>query len=136
MLTLEHISKTYPDGTQALNDITIELPSGMVGLLGPNGAGKSSLMRTLACLQTINSGRIQFSGLDILKDSDKLRKQLGYLPQQFGVYPHMGCRALLEHIAILKGLESKKTKQQIDDLLTALNLTQHANKRVSHFSGE
>lgn len=135
MLTLEHISKTYPDGTQALNDITIELPSGMVGLLGPNGAGKSSLMRTLACLQTINSGRIQFSGLDILKDPEKLRKQLGYLPQQFGVYPHMGCRALLEHIAILKGLEIKKTKQQIDDLLTALNLTQHANKRVSHFSG-
>ncbi|MCF7517670.1 ABC transporter ATP-binding protein [Pseudoalteromonas sp. L21] len=135
MLTLTNINKKYADGTHALNDITIHLPKGMVGLLGPNGAGKSSLMRTLACLQNVDTGHINFDGLNILESPDELRKQLGYLPQQFGVYPAMSCHALLEHIAILKGLNSEQRKRQINELLSLLNLTGFANKKVSKFSG-
>lgn len=135
MLTLTNINKKYPDGTHALNDVSVHLPAGMVGLLGPNGAGKSSLMRTLACLQSVDSGQINFDGLDVLQHPEQMRKQLGYLPQQFGVYPNMSCFALLEHIAILKGLNKKDRKQQIDELLALLNLSPFANKKVSHFSG-
>lgn len=135
MLTLTNINKKYADGTQALSDISITLPTGMVGLLGPNGAGKSSLMRTLACLQSVDNGQVDFNGLDVLQHPDEMRKQLGYLPQQFGVYPNMSCIALLEHIAILKGLGRKDRKQQISELLALLNLSQFANKKVSHFSG-
>ncbi|MFY8325351.1 ABC transporter ATP-binding protein [Pseudoalteromonas sp. ZZD1] len=135
MLTLTNINKRYADGTHALNDVSIHLPAGMVGLLGPNGAGKSSLMRTLACLQSVDNGQINFDGLDVLQHPEQMRKQLGYLPQQFGVYPNMSCFALLEHIAILKGLNKKDRKQQIDELLALLNLSQFANKKVSHFSG-
>lgn len=135
MLALKNINKRYADGTHALNDVTIRIPKGMVGLLGPNGAGKSSLMRTLACLQNVDKGQINFDGLDVLKYPNDMRKQLGYLPQQFGVYPTMSCRALLEHIAILKGLNAKQRKQQINDLLSLLNLSTFANKNVSHFSG-
>ncbi|MBE0380099.1 ABC transporter ATP-binding protein [Pseudoalteromonas prydzensis] len=135
MLTLTNINKKYADGTQALSDISITLPTGMVGLLGPNGAGKSSLMRTLACLQSVDNGQVNFNGLDVLQHPDEMRKQLGYLPQQFGVYPNMSCIALLEHIAILKGLGRKDRKQQISELLALLNLSQFANKKVSHFSG-
>ncbi|MBB1300140.1 MULTISPECIES: ABC transporter ATP-binding protein [Pseudoalteromonas] len=135
MLTLTNINKKYADGTQALSDISITLPTGMVGLLGPNGAGKSSLMRTLACLQSVDTGQVNFDGLDVLQHPDEMRKQLGYLPQQFGVYPNMSCIALLEHIAILKGLDRKDRQQQISELLALLNLSQFANKKVSHFSG-
>jgi len=135
MLTLTNINKKYADGTHALNDVNIRLPAGMVGLLGPNGAGKSSLMRTLACLQSVDNGHVDFDGLDVLQHPEQMRKQLGYLPQQFGVYPNMSCIALLEHIAILKGLNKKDRKQQISELLALLNLSPFANKNVSHFSG-
>lgn len=135
MLTLTNINKKYADGTHALNDVNIRLPAGMVGLLGPNGAGKSSLMRTLACLQSVDNGHVGFDGIDVLQHPEQMRKQLGYLPQQFGVYPNMSCIALLEHIAILKGLNKKDRKQQISELLALLNLSSFANKNVSHFSG-
>ena len=136
MLSISQLSLTYPDGTQALRDIDLQLPAGMVGLLGPNGAGKSTLMRALACLQRPDSGSIWFNDIDILKNPMGLRQQLGYLPQYFGVYPHMSCRALLTHMAILKGLHSKTSqKQQIESLLELTNLTAVANKAVSTFSG-
>ncbi|HCB09943.1 hypothetical protein C6Y40_01755 [Alteromonas alba] len=135
MLTMTDVSKTYSDGTKALNDISLTLPAGMVGLLGPNGAGKSSLMRTLACLQAPDSGQISFNNTDIQQSPQRLREQLGYLPQSFGVYPHMSCVALLEHIAALKKIPRKQAKQQIEELLTLTNLTAFAGKRVSTFSG-
>ena len=135
MLTMTNINKTYPDGTCALNDVSLTLPTGMVGLLGPNGAGKSSLMRTLACLQAPDSGSIIFDGRDILAHPNELRAQLGYLPQYFGVYPNMSCRALLVHIAILKGLHKADYQTQIERLLALTNLTQVANKKVVNFSG-
>lgn len=135
MLKLTQINKTYADGTRALNDITLNIPSGMVGLLGPNGAGKSSLMRTLACLQQPDTGSIVFDGLDILTDPHALRLQLGYLPQSFGVYPNMSCRALLQHIAVLKGVDQGSSKAQIETLLELVNLSAVANKKVVNFSG-
>ncbi|KXI28292.1 ABC transporter ATP-binding protein [Paraglaciecola hydrolytica] len=136
MLSIRQLSLTYADGTQALRDINLQLPHGMVGLLGPNGAGKSTLMRTLACLQTADKGDIQFNDIDVIKQPMALRQKLGYLPQYFGVYPHMSCRVLLQHMAILKGLNDKTSqKHQIDSLLELTNLTAVANKAVSTFSG-
>lgn len=136
MLTLAHINKTYPDGTQALNDVSLQLGVGMTGLLGPNGAGKSSLMRTIATLQTPDSGSVEFNGRNILQSPAFLRSQLGYLPQHFGVYPHISCRALLEHLAVLKGLTNKHTRrQQIEQVLALTNLTEHAHRQPNHFSG-
>lgn len=136
MLSIRQLSLTYADGTQALRDINLQLPSGMVGLLGPNGAGKSTLMRTLACLQTPDQGDIQFTDIDVLKHPMALRQQLGYLPQYFGVYPHMSCTALLQHMAVLKGIKDKtQQKQQIASLLELTNLTSVANKSVATFSG-
>lgn len=135
MLNIRHINKTYPDGTQALKDVCLDLPAGMIGLLGPNGAGKSSLMRTLACLQTADSGQMVFDGIDLTQQPDELRKVLGYLPQDFGVYPHISCVALLEHIAILKGLDKSARDQQIPQLLALTNLSDVANKKVATFSG-
>lgn len=136
MLTIRQLSLTYADGTQALRDINLQLPSGMVGLLGPNGAGKSTLMRTLACLQPPNSGTIQLGDIDVLNNPMALRQRLGYLPQYFGVYPHMSCYALLQHIAVLKGINQKKQqKQQIETLLDITNLSAVAHKNVATFSG-
>ena len=136
MLSIQQLSLTYPDGTKALRNINLELPKGMVGLLGPNGAGKSSLMRILACLQSPDKGEIQFSKLDVLKEPMLLRQQLGYLPQYFGVYPNMSCYALLQHMAILKGINgSAEQKQQINALLELTNLSEVANKNVAAFSG-
>ena len=136
MLSISRLSLTYPDGTQALRDINLQLPSGMVGLLGPNGAGKSTLMRTLACLQAPDQGDIQFAAIDVLKHPMALRRQLGYLPQEFGVYPHMSCYALLQHMAILKGIHQKAEQQhQIEALLSLTNLSAVAHKKVSSFSG-
>jgi len=135
MLTINNINKTYSDGTHALKDVSLNLPSGMIGLLGPNGAGKSSLMRTLACLQMPDDGQVVFDGIDLQKSPDELRKILGYLPQYFGVYPHMSCQALLEHMAILKGVDPKKSALQIVSLLELTNLTNVANKKVATFSG-
>ena len=135
MLTIQNINKKYADGTLALKDVSLHLPTGMIGLLGPNGAGKSSLMRTLACLQTPDDGQLEFDGIDLLKQPDELRKVLGYLPQYFGVYPHMSCQALLEHMAILKGVDKKLSAEQIPQLLELTNLTDVAHKKVATFSG-
>ena len=135
MLTLSNVNKTYRDGTQALNNITINFPTGMVGLLGPNGAGKSTLMRTIAGLQSADNGTITFNDIDVLNNPDELRKTLGYLPQEFGVYPNMSCIALLEHMAILKGLTPTQRQQQIPELLELTNLAKSAKKSVANFSG-
>lgn len=136
MLTISNLSVTYGDRTRALQDINLQLPAGMVGLLGPNGAGKSTLMRVLATLQQPDTGQIVFSGLDTLENPHSLRQQLGYLPQHFGVYPHMSCLALLQHIAALKGIhDTAEQKLQIDALLELTNLTAVAKKHVSSFSG-
>ncbi|NRQ41671.1 ABC transporter ATP-binding protein [Rheinheimera sp. YQF-2] len=136
MLTINQLSVTYADGTRALQEINLQLPAGMVGLLGPNGAGKSTLMRTLATLQKPDSGQIQFADLDVLQQPDSLRQQLGYLPQYFGVYPHMSCIALLQHMAVLKGIHNKaEQQQQIDTLLQLTNLSAVAKKQVASFSG-
>lgn len=136
MLSIKQLSVTYPDGTKALQDINLQLPAGMVGLLGPNGAGKSTLMRTLATLQHADSGQIEFDGIDITAQPHSLRQQLGYLPQHFGVYPHMSCMALLQHMAVLKGIHSKaEQQQQIASLLQLTNLSAVAKKPVASFSG-
>ncbi len=135
MLQLQNICKTYPDGTKALQNVSLSLSTGMVGLLGPNGAGKSTLMRTIATLQLADSGTIQFQHEDIANNPELMRENLGYLPQYFGVYPHMSCQALLQHIATLKGISGDKQQQQIPELLGLTNLTPHRNKKVSTFSG-
>ncbi|WP_306518571.1 ATP-binding cassette domain-containing protein [Rheinheimera sp.] len=136
MLHIQQLNKTYPDGTMALRGLNLNASHGIFGLLGPNGAGKSSLLRTIATLQQPDSGQIHFNGLDILKEPQQLRCQLGYLPQEFGVYPHLSCFALLEHIAVLKGLTDKTSRQQqITELLTLTNLTKVAHKAAAHFSG-
>ncbi|MDP4985681.1 ABC transporter ATP-binding protein [Pseudoalteromonas tunicata] len=135
MLSVKNINKKYADGTHALKDVSLNLPIGMVGLLGPNGAGKSSLMRTLACLQTPDDGQIIFDGIDLRQNPNELRKILGYLPQYFGVYPHMSCQALLEHMAILKGIDKTTRAHQIVSLLALTNLTDVAHKKVATFSG-
>jgi len=135
MLTIKNINKKYADGTHALKNVSLQLPTGMIGLLGPNGAGKSSLMRTLACLQSPDDGQIVFDGIDLQQNPDELRKVLGYLPQYFGVYPHMTCQALLEHMAILKGVKKTVRSEQITKLLALTNLSDVAHKKVSTFSG-
>ena len=135
MLTINQVNKQYPDGTHALKDINLELPFGMIGLLGPNGAGKSSLMRTLAGLQLPDSGQIRFADIDIIAKPNELRKTLGYLPQYFGVYPHMSCYGLLKHIAVLKGLDKAEADEQIEVLLAMTNLSDVADKKVVNFSG-
>jgi len=136
MLHIHQLNKTYPDGTAALRGLDLNASYGIFGLLGPNGAGKSSLLRTIATLQQPDSGQISFNGVDVLKEPQQLRRQLGYLPQEFGVYPHLSCRALLEHIAVLKGLTERQSRQQqITELLERTNLTAVAHKAVAHFSG-
>ena len=135
MLQLRNVTKQYADGTLALNDITLSFQPGMVGLLGPNGAGKSSLMRTIAGLQRPDSGEVFFNHINVLSHPQQLRTQLGYLPQSFGVYPNMSCQALLEHIAVYKGLSKRQRQHQIRDLLAITHLTEHAKRRVSQFSG-
>jgi ABC-2 type transport system ATP-binding protein len=136
MLQIQHLTKTYADGTAALRGLNLSAGRGIFGLLGPNGAGKSTLLRTIATLQQPDSGSIRFADVDVLKDPQQLRRQLGYLPQEFGVYPYMSCRALLEHMAVLKGLTDKPGRQQqIEALLAQTNLTAVADKAVAHFSG-
>ncbi|MDY8135275.1 ABC transporter ATP-binding protein [Aquimarina sp. 2201CG5-10] len=135
-LQITNVSKTYPNGVKALNNISLTIKNGMYGLLGPNGAGKSSLMRTIATLQEPSSGTILFNGMDILKNPQELRNQLGYLPQEFGVYPKISAQDLLDHMAILKGIIHKKErKEQVEALLQQTNLYQHRKKSVHTFSG-
>lgn len=135
-LSIQNLSKTYPNGVQALKDVTLEIPVGMFGLLGPNGAGKSSLMRTIATLQEPDAGSITLGELDVLKQKDEVRKILGYLPQEFGVYPKVSAEDLLDHIAVLKGItRSKERKQLVKALLHKTNLWQHRKKSLGGYSG-
>jgi len=136
MLTINHITKTYANGVKALNGVNLSISKGMFGLLGPNGAGKSSLMRTIATLQQPDTGSIVFDGTDVLTQPNELRQRLGYLPQDFGVYPRISAYDLLDHLAILKGLSNKaQRKEAVDGLLAHTNLFQHRKKAVSGFSG-
>ena len=135
MLRISNLSKTYPNGVQALKNVSLEIPTGMYGLLGPNGAGKSTLMRTIATLQQPDEGGIEFNSLDVLKQPAELRKKLGYLPQDFGVYPHLTPIEFLEYIAALKGLSGRAAKQRIDELLQLVNLVDARDRPLGGFSG-
>lgn len=135
-LTIQNLSKTYPNGVKALDSISLTIHNGMFGLLGANGAGKSSLMRTIASLQKPSSGTITFNGVDIIEHPQKVRRQLGYLPQEFGVYPKISAEQLLDHLAVLKGIIKKSArKEQVAALLQQVNLYQHRKKSVYTFSG-
>lgn len=135
-LSIKNLSKTYENGTQAIDNLSLEITNGMFGLLGPNGAGKSSLMRTIAALQEPTSGIIEFNGINILENPMFIRENLGYLPQEFGVYPKISAYRLLDHLAILKGIVNKKERHdQILYLLQQTNLLQHKDKSVHSFSG-
>ena len=135
-LKISNLSKTYANGVKALDDINIELSNGMFGLLGPNGAGKSSLMRTLATLQEADSGTAMLDDIDIFKNPTELRKVLGYLPQEFGVYPQITAYQLLDHVAILKGVSNgKERKALVEHLLQKVNLFTKRHQKVKGFSG-
>jgi len=135
-LNISGLTKTYHNGFRALNNVDLTLSNGMFGLLGPNGAGKSSFMRSLATLQTVDSGRIVFNDEDCQANPDAIRKHLGYLPQEFGVYPKMSAVQLLDYLAILKGVTDKTVrKNQINYLLELTNLTKYKNKAVANYSG-
>ncbi|WP_034059868.1 ABC transporter ATP-binding protein [Lacinutrix jangbogonensis] len=135
-LKIKNLSKTYSNGVQALKDVTLDIPQGMFGLLGPNGAGKSSLMRTLATLQQADSGSVMLGDLDILKDKAEVRKILGYLPQEFGVYPKVSSYNMLNHIASLKGISNKgERKDLVESLLNKTNLWHVRNKSLGTYSG-
>ncbi len=135
-LTIKNLSKTYDNGVVALDNLTLEVGTGLFGLLGPNGAGKSSLMRTLSTLQSADSGEINFNGFDVLQQKSEIRNTLGYLPQEFGVFPKISAFKLLDYYALLKGLGHKKQRREmVDDLLNLVNLYQDKNKNVHEFSG-
>ncbi|MDR6919299.1 MULTISPECIES: ABC transporter ATP-binding protein [Chryseobacterium] len=135
-LSINHLSLTYKNGFQAVKDISLEIQNGMFGLLGPNGAGKSSLMKTIVGLQKPTSGNIIFNGNDVAKDPDYIKKNLGFLPQDFGVYPKVSANDLLEHIAVLKGITDRsERKNQILNLLEKVNLSDFMKKEVHTFSG-
>ncbi|MFT5436274.1 MAG: ABC-type multidrug transport system ATPase subunit [Ulvibacter sp.] len=135
-LVINNLSKTYKNGVKAIDDLSLNIGSGMFGLLGPNGAGKSSLMRTIATLQSPDSGSITFGDINVLEDNLSLRKILGYLPQSFGVYPKMSAEALLDYFATLKGVSSKSDRQKlIKEVLEITNLYDVRKKYVAAYSG-
>ncbi len=135
-LRLTNLMKTYENGVTSINNISLDIHNGMFGLLGPNGAGKSSLMRTIAGLQMPDTGSIIYNGTNIIEDPMAIKRALGYLPQEFGVYPKISALQLLDHLAVLKGLTDKKVRKlQIDNLLNQTNLWEHRNKSVHTFSG-
>ena len=135
-LVIKNLSKTYTNKVKALDDLSLEIGKGMFGLLGPNGAGKSTLMRTIATLQSPDTGSIEFNNIDVIEDKISLRKTLGYLPQSFGVYPNMSAEKLLNYFAKLKGISNKdERKKLIDELLDITNLTDVKKKYVSGYSG-
>lgn len=135
-LTITNLSKTYPNGVRALKNLTLTIPNVMFGLLGPNGAGKSSLMRTIATLQEPDEGSIDLDGLDVLARKDEVRRILGYLPQEFGVYPRISANDLLHHLAVLKGITSKGERTaMIDAILNQTNLWDYRKKALSTYSG-
>ncbi len=135
-LEITDVSKTYPNGVQALKNVTLTIPSGMYGLLGPNGAGKSTLMRILATLQEPDAGRVSLGDLDVLNQKDEVRKTLGYLPQEFGVYPKASAEDLLEHFAILKGFSARKSRKEVvEALLRKTNLWEVRKQKLGGYSG-
>lgn len=135
MLSIHNLSKTYPNGVAALKDVTLEVQAGMFGLLGPNGAGKSSLMRTIATLQLPDQGSIHFDDLDVLAEPATLRASLGYLPQDFGVYPGVSGWDLLMHFATLKGIPASQRRGTVSDMLHLVHLFDKRDKAVSTYSG-
>ncbi len=136
MLKITGLSKTYPNGVRALRDVSLEIPNGMFGLLGPNGAGKSTLMRTIATLQEPDTGSITLNGIDVLRDKQRVREILGYLPQEFGVYPKVTAGAMLDHFAMLKGITDRGERQDVvDGLLRMTNLWEVRTQKLGTFSG-
>ncbi len=135
-LKIENLSKTYSNGLKALNNINLEINSGMFGLLGPNGAGKSSLMRTIATLQEADNGSIVLDDLDVLKEKEEVRKILGYLPQDFGFYPKVSAWDMINHFAILKGIANPKERKEIcEALLNQTNLWEARKRNIGDYSG-
>jgi ABC-type multidrug transport system ATPase subunit len=135
-LTIRNLSKTYPNGVRALDDVNLTIPLGMYGLLGPNGAGKSTLMRTIATLQEPDSGEVRMGEIDVLRQKDELRRKLGYLPQDFGVYPRVSAQQMLDHIALLKGFtRAGERKDVVEAMLQRVNLWALRKKALSGFSG-
>jgi len=135
-LRIENLSKRYPNGTQALQNVSLNIQLGMFGLLGPNGAGKSTLMRTLATLQEADSGRAVMGDIDILRQKDAVRRVLGYLPQEFGLYPKVSAEDLLSYFAVLKGIANAKERRElVQSLLQQTNLYEHRRKALGSFSG-
>ena len=136
MLIIERLSHRYPNGVQALSDVSLDIGKGMFGLLGPNGSGKSTLMRTIATLQQPQAGTIRFGDIDVLKEPQRLREVLGYLPQDFGVYSRGSAIDILDHLAVLKGiLNARERKRLVEALLVQTNLYDARNKRLSSYSG-
>jgi ABC-type multidrug transport system ATPase subunit len=136
MLSITDLTHIYGNGVRALDGVNLTIPPGMFGLLGPNGAGKSTLMRTVATLQSPTSGSVVFNDMDVIAAPDRLRQTLGYLPQDFGVYPRVSARAMLDHMAVLKGFgASKERKNIVDGLLNQVNLWDVRNKAIAGFSG-
>jgi ABC-type multidrug transport system ATPase subunit len=135
-LEIRGLCKTYPNGVRALQGIDLDVPPGMFGLLGPNGAGKSTLMRTIATLQAADAGSIRFGEVDVLREQDAVRRVLGYLPQDFGVYPHLDAVTLLDHFAMLKGIVDRgERKAMVEALLQRVNLWSVRKKRLGGYSG-
>lgn len=136
MLQIKNLVHVYPNGTRALDGVSLEIPQGMFGLLGPNGAGKSTLMRTIATLQVPTAGEIHFGPLDVLANPDGLRRTLGYLPQDFGVYPRVTALDMLDHLAVLKGYANRgERRDMVGALLNQVNLWNVRNKAIAGFSG-
>lgn len=136
MLHISDLVQVYSNGTRALDHVSLDIPQGMFGLLGPNGAGKSTLMRTIATLQTPTSGTVTFDGIDVLREPERLRETLGYLPQDFGVYPRVSAYDLLDHLAVLKGITGKGERHEtVETLLHQVNLWNVRKKAVAGFSG-
>ncbi|HYR28307.1 MAG TPA: ABC transporter ATP-binding protein [Thermoanaerobaculia bacterium] len=135
-LTIQNVSKTYPNGVRALTDVSLTIPAGMYGLLGPNGAGKSTLMRIIATLQEPDKGSIRLGEIDVLKQKDRVRETLGYLPQEFGVYPSVTAEKLLDHFAILKGVIDRKARREVTEaLLRQTNLWDVRRQKLGGYSG-
>jgi ABC-2 type transport system ATP-binding protein len=136
MLHIANLTHVYSNGVRALDNVSLSIPAGMFGLLGPNGAGKSTLMRTIATLQSPGDGTIRFGDIDVLKEPERLRQTLGYLPQDFGVYPRVSAKDMLEHMAILKGFSKASERSEVvNGLLNQVNLWPVRNKAIAGFSG-
>ncbi len=134
-LEIRGLSKTYSNGVQALRGVDLTFPTGLFGLLGPNGAGKTTLMRTVATLQEPDEGEIHLDGIDVLRQKDEVRRILGYLPQEFGVYPRISALAMLDHLAILRGVPKKSRREVVEGLLKQTNLWDVRKKKLGTFSG-